>query len=194
MKTMENTMTIEPKTALLSTQNIFTPLQSKYTELQSLFIDLLKDMYWVENAMLYSVNKMSQNITSPSLIKFCGKHEELAKNNIKNLAEIFTLLNETLRVKKCGTMEGLIKEADAFMEKTNTGICYDAGIIILHQKMQHYKIATYGTLVAMAKVLEVDKVAMLFLEILEKDKRADAILTEIAKSLYRTIPEMMIAD
>ncbi len=54
MKTMENTMTIEPKTALLSTQNIFTPLQSKYTELQSLFIDLLKDMYWVENAMLYS--------------------------------------------------------------------------------------------------------------------------------------------
>ena len=74
MKTMENTMTIEPKTALLSTQNIFTPEQSKYSELQSLFIDLLKDMYWVENAMLYSVDKMSQNITSPSLIKFCGKH------------------------------------------------------------------------------------------------------------------------
>jgi len=196
---MENTITIEPKTALRNTQlrtpqNTFTPEQSKYSELQSLFIDLLKDMYWVENAMLYSLDKMAENITSPTLVNYTNEHKDLTKNNIKNLAEIFTLLNETLRVKKCDTMAGLMKEADLFISTTSAGICYDAGIIILYQKMQHYKIATYGTLVAMAKVLEVDKVAMLFLEILEKDKKADAILTEIAKGLYKTIPEMMIAD
>lgn len=194
MKTIENTFTIEPQTQIRKAQNTFAPEQSKYGELQSLFIDLLKDMYWVENAMLYSLDKMSENITSEELITFNEKHKEMTQCNIKNLAEIFTLLNETLRVKKCVTMEGLIKETDLFLAKSSTGICYDAGIIILQQKMQHYKIATYGTLVAMAKVLEVDKVAMLFLAILEKHKREDAILTEIAKKLYKTIPEMMIAD
>lgn len=194
IETIQNRIKREPLVQSQNAPSTFTAEKSKYGELQSLFIDLLKDMYWVENAMLYSLDKMSANITSTTLIDFSEEHKELTRNNIKNLAEIFTLLNETLRVKKCVTMEGLIKEADVFMANTNDGICYDAGIIILYQKMQHYKIATYGTLVAMAKVLEVDKVAMLFLEILEKDKKADAILTQIAKDLYKTIPEMMIAD
>lgn len=193
MKTIHNTITIESKQSE-NIPNTFTTQQSKYGELQTLFIDLLKDMYWVENAMLYSLDKMSKNITSQTLSAFVGKHKELTKNNIKNLSEVFTLLNETLRVKKCITMDGLIQEANIFIAETNSGVCYDAGIIILYQKMQHYKIATYGTLVAMAKVLEVDKVAMLFLEILEKDKKTDAILTQIAKDLYNIIPEMMIAD
>lgn len=193
MKTIHNTITIDSKQSG-NIQNAFTSQQSKYGELQTLFIDLLKDMYWVENAMLYSLDKMSENSTSSDLITFNEKHKELTQSNIQDLAEIFTLLNETLRVKKCVTMEGLIKETDLFLAKTNSGICYDAGIIILQQKMQHYKIATYGTLVEMSKVLEVDKVAMLFLAILEKHKREDAILTEIAKKLYKTIPEMMIAD
>jgi ferritin-like metal-binding protein YciE len=193
MKTIHNTITIESKQSK-NIQNTFKPQQSKYGELQTLFIDLLKDMYWVENAMLYSLDKMSKNITSQTLSAFVGKHKELTKNNIRNLSEVFALLNETLRVKKCITMDGLIQEANIFIAETNSGVCYDAGIIILYQKMQHYKIATYGTLVAMAKVLEVDKVAMLFLEILEKDKKTDAILTQIAKDLYNIIPEMMIAD
>ena len=79
-------------------------------------------------------------------------------------------------------MAGLVKEAEEIMEDTEEGVVRDAGIISAAQKVEHYEIATYGTLCAFAKTLGEDEVASLLQQTLDEEKEADQTLTEIAES------------
>lgn len=81
-------------------------------------------------------------------------------------------------------MEGLIKEGEGIMEETETGPVRDAGIIAASQKIEHYEIATYGTLAAFARTLGIEKAVSLLEQTLEEEKQADVTLTEAA---YNTI-------
>lgn len=87
-------------------------------------------------------------------------------------------------VKKCEAMEGLIKEGEGILEDTEQGPVRDAGIIAASQKIEHYEIASYGTLAAFAQTLGEEEVADLLMETLAEEKQADVILTE---SAYNTI-------
>ena len=78
-------------------------------------------------------------------------------------------------------MEGLIKEANEIMESTAEGVVRDAGIILAGQKVEHYEIATYGTLTAFAKILGEDEAAELLLQTLNEEKEADEKLSEVAE-------------
>ena len=93
---------------------------------------------------------------------------------------MFELLGKTARAKKCEAMEGLLKEAEAIMQETAEGVVRDAGIIAAGQKVEHYEIATYGTLCAFAKILGETDAATLLEESLNEEKEADMKLTEIA--------------
>jgi ferritin-like metal-binding protein YciE len=98
------------------------------------------------------------------------------------LEESFKILGKAARAKKCEAMEGLVKEAEGIMEDTEEGVVRDAGIISAAQKVEHYEIASYGTLCAFAKTLGEDEVVSLLQQTLNEEKEADQTLTEIAES------------
>ena len=77
-------------------------------------------------------------------------------------------------------MEGLIKEAEELMEEADEGVMRDAAIISAAQKVEHYEIASYGTLRAFAETLGLDDIAALLEQTLKEEKNADETLTQVA--------------
>jgi ferritin-like metal-binding protein YciE len=95
---------------------------------------------------------------------------------------VFEMLGTAPKAKKCEAMEGLIKEGESIVEETKEGPVRDAGIIAACQKIEHYEIATYGTLVTYARILGEDDMAALLEETLNEEKDADSTLTQVAEN------------
>lgn len=150
--------------------------------LRDLFVDQLKDIYWAEKALTKALPKMIKNASSKELITALKEHLEITKQQIERAEQVFETIGEKAVAKKCLAMEGLIKEAEEIMQSTEVGVVRDAGIISASQKVEHYEIATYGTLCSFAKTLGEDKAASLLAETLSEEKEADEKLSEIAES------------
>ena len=149
-------------------------------DLRELFVDSLKDIYWAEKALTKALPKMANKATSEKLIEGLEHHLTETEEQVKRLEEVFSIIDVKARAKKCEAMEGLIKEAKSIMKETAKGPVRDAGIIAAAQKVEHYEIATYGTLVAFAKTLGEDDAAALLATTLEEEKTADETLSEAA--------------
>ncbi len=150
--------------------------------LRELFVHELKDIFWAENALLKAIPKMVKNATSEQLVEALTGHLEETKEQVTRLEKVFSLVKEKAEAEKCEAMAGLIKEAEEIMEKTEKGMVRDAGIILAAQKVEHYEIATYGTLFSFAKTLGEDKAADLLQKTLSEEVGADVHLTEIAEA------------
>ncbi|MBP4142018.1 ferritin-like domain-containing protein [Flavobacterium sp. P4023] len=152
--------------------------------LRELFVDSLKDIYWAEKALTKALPKMQKNATNENLIAAIEDHLDVTNTQVDRLEQVFKIIGEKAVAKKCDAMDGLIKEGASIMEETEIGAVRDAGIIAASQKIEHYEIATYGTLVAFAKTLGEDQAAELLSVTLAEEKEADVTLTEAA---YNTI-------
>lgn len=150
------------------------------TSLSAFFLDALKDIYWAENALLKALPKMFENATDQKLKSAIKDHLDQTRQHVKRLDDVFQSLNEKAEGKKCKAMEGLISEGEEIVEETEAGAVRDAGIIAASQKIEHYEIATYGTLAAYAKTLNEQKAMELLLRTLGEEKKADLILSTIA--------------
>lgn len=148
--------------------------------LRELYMDSLKDIYWAERALLKALPKMAKNATTESLIMAIDEHTAVTEEQVARLEKVFELAGKKATAKKCEAMDGLIKEAQDIMESTESGPVRDAGIIAASQKVEHYEIATYGTLCAFAKTLGEDEAAQLLEATLNEEKQADMTLTEAA--------------
>ena len=104
-------------------------------------------------------------------------HLEETKGHVTRLEEVFSLINVKAEAKKCDAMEGLLKEASGIMEECEEGSMRDAGIISADQKVEHYEIASYGTLRQFAETLDLGKVAELLEASLQEEKEADLKLS-----------------
>lgn len=161
-------------------ETMVKPKSSAAEGLRELFIDELKDIIYAERALVKALPKMANNSSSIKLKKAIEEHVTVTENQVERLKKVFDLLGESDRGKKCDAMEGLIKEGDSILEETEPGPVRDAAIISASQKIEHYEIASYGTLVAFAKTLGEDKVASLLEETLNEEKDADVTLTKAA--------------
>jgi ferritin-like metal-binding protein YciE len=148
--------------------------------LKELYIDSLKDIYWAEKALLKALPKMAKNATSEKLADAINSHITETEEQITRLEKVFEIAGKKASAKKCEAMDGLIKEGQDILESTEPGPVRDAGIIAASQKIEHYEIATYGTLCAFAKTLEMEDAADLLHQTLEEEKQADMTLTESA--------------
>jgi ferritin-like metal-binding protein YciE len=156
------------------------PKPSAADGLKKLFEEGLKDIYWAEKALTKALPKMAKNATTESLRLAIEEHTKVTEEQVKKVERVFGILGKKAVAKKCEAMDGLIKEGQEIMESTEPGPVRDAGIIAASQKIEHYEIATYGTLRAHANTLgEKDAVAILE-EILNEEKQADVTLTEAA--------------
>jgi ferritin-like metal-binding protein YciE len=150
--------------------------------LRELFVDELKDIYWAEKALTEAIPKMIENATSSDLVAALNKHLGETHNQVTRLESVFSSIGEEAETKKCQATAGLIKEAEEIMESTERGVVRDAGIISAAQKVEHYEIATYGTLRTFAQTLGEHEAMALLQQTLDEEKGADHKLTEIAES------------
>lgn len=125
---------------------------------------------------------MIRNATSQQLLEALKGHLEVTEQQVSRCEEVFESIGVKAVAKKCEAMDGLIKEAQEIMESTDAGSVRDAGIISAAQKVEHYEIASYGTLCAFAKQLGHEEAASLLEETLNEEKEADLTLSDIAES------------
>lgn len=161
-------------------QRIVPPKSAAAEGLRELFIDELKDIIYAERALVKALPKMANNATDANLKASIEEHVAVTEGQVERLVQIFDILGESDRGKKCDAMEGLIKEGESILEETEPGPVRDAGIISASQKIEHYEIASYGTLSAFARILGEEEVALLLEETLEEEKDADIKLTDAA--------------
>lgn len=148
--------------------------------LRDLFVDELKDIYWAEKTLTKAIPKMMENATSSHLVEALTAHLSDTKTQVIRLEKIFAVIGEQAEAKTCEAMVGLVKEAEEIMKSTQKGMVRDAGIISAGQKVEHYEIATYGTLCSFARALGLTEAAELLQTSLNEEKAANAKLTEIA--------------
>ncbi|MBE9583352.1 ferritin-like domain-containing protein [Mucilaginibacter sp. JRF] len=151
-----------------------------------LFKDGIMDIYWAENHLVKNLPKMIAAATSKDLKKAIENHLEETKTHVARLEDIFGLLNEKVLAKKCDAMEGLTKEGEGIIESTEAGTdARDIGIILASQKVEHYEIATYGGLAALATHLGLVDVAGLLNNTLTEENTADKKLTDVTKTIIK---------
>ena len=152
--------------------------------LHDLFVDELKDILNAEKQLTKALPKMAKSATSAELQTAFTEHLEETNGQIERLEQVFQLIDKPARGKTCKAMEGLIEEGKELMEEDAEPTTLDAGLICAGQKVEHYEIATYGTLISWAGILRLDnQVAQLLTQNLEEEKAADKKLSSIAETI-----------
>jgi ferritin-like metal-binding protein YciE len=153
------------------------------SEFHEFFVEELKDIYWAEKHLAKALPKMKKAATSKELASAFEKHTEETKQHIATLESVFSLLEEKAAAKKCDAMEGLLSEAESIIDDTEAGtLVRDAGLILAAQKVEHYEIATYGTLRNFAQSMGHTEVANLLQQTLDNEHETDQALSAIAES------------
>jgi ferritin-like metal-binding protein YciE len=169
------------KTATKKATSSYTKEENQ-SMLEEFFIDELRDIYWAEKHLVKALPKMEKAATSEELANAFSEHLSVTQEQVSRLEEVFELLGEKPRGKKCEAMEGLVKEGESIIEDTEDGSATrDVGLIMAAQKVEHYEIATYGGLTQLAKTLGKEDVASILGGILAEEKEADELLTTIAE-------------
>jgi len=151
--------------------------------LQEFFLEELRDIYWAEKHLVKALPKMRKATTSEALATAFEDHLAVTEEQVARLEQIFELLGEKARGKKCEAMEGLVKEAETVISDTEEGTSTrDVALIIAAQKVEHYEIAAYGGLATLAKTLGEEEIGNLLGQTLEEEKETDELLTQIAES------------
>jgi ferritin-like metal-binding protein YciE len=148
--------------------------------LHDAFEEELKDVLSAEKQLLKALPKMAKSASNEDLAAGFEEHLEQTKGQIERLEKIFQMLDKAPRAKKCKAMEGLIEEGSEIMEEDAEPHVMDAMLIAAAQKVEHYEIATYGTLVTWARQLEMEDAAELLQQTLDEEKETDVKLTELA--------------
>ncbi len=152
----------------------------KSSQLMELFEEQLKDIYWAEKALIKALPKMAKKASDDDLVKALDEHLAETVEHQNRLEQVFKLIGKTAKGKKCEAMAGLIEEGEEIMKDTEDGPMRDAGIIAAAQKVEHYEIATYGTLRQFAETLGLKDVEKLLATTLEEEKAADQKLSKVA--------------
>lgn len=158
------------------------PKKDAAEDLRGFLLDGLKDLYWAEQALVKNLPEMATNATSTKLKKGIEKHLQETKNQVTRLEKSFDAMGEKAEAVKCDAMSGLLKEAENIMKETEPGAVRDAAIIAAAQKVEHYEIASYGTMATYAELLGLKEVHTLLGDTLNEEKNCDTDLTDLAMS------------
>jgi ferritin-like metal-binding protein YciE len=151
--------------------------------LEEYFIDSLRDIYWAEKHLVKSLPKMQKAATSEELAQAFGDHVAVTEEHVARLEQVFEMMEQKARAKKCDAMEGLIKEGETVVSETEKGSATrDVGLIMAAQKVEHYEIATYGGLTQLAKTIGREDIADILGQTLSEEKETDELLTSLAEA------------
>ncbi|WP_207476412.1 YciE/YciF ferroxidase family protein [Arenibaculum pallidiluteum] len=148
--------------------------------MRDLLIEELRDIYHAEKQALRAYPKLMRKVSSDKLKQALQTHAEQTEGQVERLQQAFEALGVAARGKLCHAMEGLVEEAKEVMEQDLSPELMDAALIAAAQKMEHYEIASYGTVHAYANALGETEVAKLLEQTLAEEKQTDELLNKIA--------------
>jgi ferritin-like metal-binding protein YciE len=151
-------------------------------DLNALFIDTLKDIYYAEKQILKSLPKMAKAAQSDQLRAAFEKHHDETEGHVERLEEVFELIGKPARGKKCDAIEGILDEGKEVMEEYEDTPALDAGLLAAAQAVEHYEISRYGTLKSWAEKLGMKDAVRLLDQTLSEEKKTDETLSKIAVS------------
>ena len=151
-------------------------------DLNELFLDTLKDIYYAEKQILKALPKMAKAASSDKLRAAFEKHHDETETQIERLEKIFETLGKPARGKKCDAIEGILDEGKEIMDEYADTPALDAGLLAAAQAVEHYEISRYGTLKAWAAKLDMPQVSKLLDQTLAEEKKTDDTLTKIAET------------
>jgi ferritin-like metal-binding protein YciE len=171
-----------PKKAAAKKAAASAPTDQK-SLLQKLFVDGLRDIYWAEKQLTKTLPKLMKAATSDQLRQSFEEHRMVTEQQIGRVEQVFQLLGVKAVAKKCDGMDGLTREADTIVMETQKGtLSRDAGLVMAAQKVEHYEIASYGSLAQLATTLGLEEAKNLLGQTLQEEKDQDERLTQIAVS------------
>jgi len=149
--------------------------------LDELFLDTLKDIYFAERQILKALPKMIKAAQDPKLKAGFSAHREETEGQVERLQSVFELLGKRAQGKTCEAIKGIIEECEELLEAaTEPSAVRDAGLIACGQAVEHYEMARYGALIAWAGTLGQKDAVKLLQANLDQEKKADALLTQVA--------------
>jgi len=151
-------------------------------DLNALFLDTLKDIYYAEKQIYKSLPKMAKAAQSDQLRAAFEKHHDETEGHIERLEQIFELLEKPARGKKCDAIEGILDEGKEVMGEYEDTPALDAGLLAAAQAVEHYEISRYGTLKAWAEKLSLKEAVNLLDQTHSEEKKTDETLSKIAVS------------
>lgn len=154
--------------------------QSMDNDLHELFLDELQDMYHAENQITKALPKLIKAAESEELRAALEGHLDETKEQISRLEQVFESLGEKVKGKPCKGMKGILVEGDEMIKEMKGTSALDATLIAAGQKVEHYEIASYGTLIAWAEEMGHEEAVRLLKANLNEEKSADSKLTDIA--------------
>lgn len=152
------------------------------SSLQDWYIDCLRDIYDAETRITEALPKMEKAATTPALKNAFKTHLTQTEEHVKRLERVFEITGQTPRGKKCKAMEGLLKEGAEILDENMAPEVRDAALIGAAQKVEHYEIASYGTIRTYAELLGQNQAAKLLEQTLNEEKETDKLLTSLAES------------
>lgn len=150
--------------------------------LHELFLDELADLLSAEQQLIKALPQMIKAAKSDGLKTAIEEHLKETEGQLERLDQVFRSLDEKAPRKTCAAMKGLIEEASELLQEQKGKPSVDAAIIAAAQKVEHYEIASYGTVRTWAELMEHDEAVNLLAQTLEEEKAADEKLTELAQS------------
>jgi ferritin-like metal-binding protein YciE len=149
-------------------------------QLDALFHDTLKDVYFAEKKILVALPKMEKAARSPALKKAFEKHRGETEGQVDRLEQVFALIDAKPQGKTCDAIMGIVKEGEGVMEEYKDSPALDAALLAVAQAVEHYEISRYGTLKTWAGELGMEGAVKLLDATLQEEKKTDAALTQIA--------------
>jgi len=150
--------------------------------LEQLFEETLRDIYYAEKAILKKLPKMAKRASSPELASAFDEHVDQTEVHVERLEQIFEMIGKAPRGKRCPAIDGLAEEASEVMQEAEDETVRDAGMLAAAQSVEHYEMSRYGTLAAWAKKLGMNDAAKLLETTLQEEKDTDMKLSKLAIS------------
>lgn len=162
--------------------------------LMELFVEELKDIYWAEKYLTKALPRMAKAANSEELKAAFEEHLEVTEGQIERLEEVFSIIDMKPAGKRCEAMEGLVEEGEEIISEFKGSPAIDAGLIAAAQKIEHYEIASYGTLRTFARLLGYDDAADLLQATLDEEAETDEMLTGLAEGFVNEEAEEEVED
>jgi ferritin-like metal-binding protein YciE len=157
-------------------------MAAKDKDLNDLFLDTLKDIYYAEKQILKSLPKMAKAASSDKLRAAFEKHAAETEGQIERLEQVFEMLDKPARGKTCDAILGILDEGKEIMDEYKGTEALDAGMLAAAQAVEHYEISRYGTLKTWASELGLNDAARLLDQTLKEEENTDQALTLLAKT------------
>jgi ferritin-like metal-binding protein YciE len=157
-------------------------MHAKDKNLNDLFLDTLKDIYFAEKQILKALPKMAKAAHSEKLRAAFEKHHGETEGQVERLEKVFELIDKPARSKTCDAIQGILEEGKEIMEEYKGSEALDAGMLAAAQAVEHYEISRYGTLKQWAQQLGMQDAVRLLDETLQEEKKTDETLTSIAEA------------